>query len=307
MSQPPVTVRVPAKVNLQLSVGAKGRDGFHPLSTVFQAVSLYDEVTAQEAAPGSGISVSVRGEDIADVPLDGRNLAVRAASALAGRLGVRPDVRLHIGKGIPVAGGMAGGSADAAAALVACNALWGGGASPQDLAEVAAGLGSDVPFMLMGGTAIGSGRGERLQPVAASGRYQWVFATAYQGLSTPAVYQRFDELARGARVRVPEPVLDERVLAALRSGDPAALGSALRNDLQAAAISLQPSLQAVLDAGLAAGALGAVVSGSGPTIALLVADDDAALAVAMALAPSRLCKSLRRAFGPVAGASRLQS
>ncbi len=302
MNELQVAVRVPAKVNLQLSVGAIGSDGYHPLTTVFHAVSLFDVVTATAAAPGSAISVAVRGEDVRDVPLGPDNLAARAAAALAGELGVAADVSLQISKGIPVAGGMAGGSADAAGALVACAELWGGAAPRELLMQVAARLGSDVPFLLLGGTAIGTGRGDRLTPVLATGRQQWVFATAYEGLATPSVYRRFDELSATAGTPVPDPQVDERVIAALRSGDSSALGAALTNDLQAAAISLRPPLAALIEAGTAAGAHGAVVCGSGPTVAFLVPDVDAAMALTMGLSPSGLCRALRRAEGPVGGA-----
>ena len=298
-----MTAAAPAKVNLQLSVGAVGEDGYHPLCTVFQAVSLHDEVTAVATSRGSGVSVSVRGEAAGDVPADASNLAVRAAQILAADLGRSPDVALRIDKAIPVAGGMAGGSADAAAALLACARLWGADESRDALSPLAARLGADVPFLLMGGTAIGTGRGDLLTPVLAAGRYQWVFATSAEGLSTPGVYRRFDELAEQAGAGVPEPAVDAGVVAALRAGSPRDLGRALSNDLQAAAISLRPSLQAVLDRGVAAGALGAVVSGSGPTVAFLVADDDAAMDLTVALAPTGLCKALRRAEGPVRGAA----
>jgi 4-diphosphocytidyl-2-C-methyl-D-erythritol kinase len=295
-----VRVRVPAKINLQLAVGPLRPDGYHDLCTVFQAVSLYDEVRATSAVPGSGISITVSGEEYADVPAGPQNLAVRAAGLLADHFDVPPDVRLHVNKGIPVAGGMAGGSADAAAALVACDLLWGLSAARDELAALAAQLGSDVPFLLTGGTAIGTGRGERLSPVLVQGRFEWVVATSHVGLSTPSVYRRFDELAQDRQV--PEPVADDAVMAALRSGDPAALGAALSNDLQAPALSLRPDLQLVLDTGRAAGALGAIVSGSGPTVAFLVADGAAAMELTLALAPTGLCRSLRHAQGPVPGA-----
>ncbi len=295
-----VTVRVPAKVNLQLSVGPKGEDGYHPLSTVFQAVSIYDGVTASPVRAGSGVTLTASGEGVSEVPLGPDNLAARAALLLAERLAVPADVALHITKGIPVAGGMAGGSADAAAALVACAALWDVEVSDEVLLATAAALGSDVPFLLRGGTAVGTGRGDRLIPVLAVGTYEWVFATGYEGLATPAVYQRFDELTDEASV--PQPRIDERVLHALRCGDAVALGAALSNDLQPATLALRPSLQALLEEGLDAGALGAVISGSGPTAAFLVADGDAAMSLTMRLSPSGLCRSLRRASGPVPGA-----
>ncbi len=295
-----MTVRVPAKVNLQLSVGPVGPDGYHPLSTVFHAVSLFDDVTASRQPKGAGLRLAVRGQGVGEVPLGPSNLAARAAIALAGRVGVEPDVALLIRKGIPVAGGMAGGSADAAAALVACDALWGSHLPRAELHAIAATLGADVPFLLMGGTAIGTGRGDRLTPVLASGRFQWVFALAHEGLSTPQVYRRFDELTAGRQV--PRPAIDSAVLEALRAGSAHALGAALTNDLQDAAISVRPALRAVLDAGRDAGALGAIVSGSGPTVAFLVADDAAAMEITLALSPSGLCQSLRQAFGPVHGA-----
>lgn len=294
----PVTVRVPAKINLQLAVGPLQPSGYHELATVFQAVSLYDDVTVRPGATGSGISVSASGDEVSEIPTGPDNLAARAAAVLADATDRVPDVEIHIAKGIPVAGGMAGGSADAAATLVACDVLWGTGLSRDELESLAENLGSDVPFLLSGGTAIGTGRGEQLTSVLAVGRFDWVIATSHLGLSTPEVYGRFDELAGD----VPPPEVDGALMAALRSGDPAALGLALSNDLQAPAISLRPSLAPLLEEGLAAGALGAIVSGSGPTVAFLVADEDAALEVTMRLSPSGLTRTLRHAHGPVAGA-----
>ena len=300
MSVPPVTVRVPAKINLQLSVGPLQADGYHPLATVFQALSLYDDVTVATGDPGSGIHIGVRGPDVSGIPIDRTNLAARAARALGEHLGIAADVMIEIRKGIPVAGGMAGGSADAAAALVACSALWGGGTQRDELTRIAAGLGADVPFLLVGGTAIGTGRGDRLTPVLARGKFHWVIATAHDGLSTPQVYRRFDELA--GKHPPPTPAVDGSLLSALRSGDPRRLGDCLSNDLQPAAVSLRPSLQAVLDAGTSAGALGAVVCGSGPTVAFLVRDAESAMDITMELSPTGLCQSLRQASGPVPGA-----
>ena len=198
-----MTVRAPAKINLELAVGALRGDGFHDVATAYHAVSLYDEVIVK---PAERLSVSVAGAHgvtVEDVPRDGTNIAAAAAVALAERVGIEPAVHLHVTKGIPVAGGMAGGSADAAAALVACDALWDTGLSKTELAEIAAGLGSDVPFSLVGGTALGVGRGEVLTPVLARGRFQWVVAIADGGLSTPAVYAECDRLRDGAAV--PEP------------------------------------------------------------------------------------------------------
>ena len=298
----PVTVRVPAKVNLQLSVGPRRSDGYHDLATVFQAVSLYDDVTAEPGQPGEGITVFVTGEEASEVPAGPQNLAVRAAAALADAADTVPDVTLRITKGIPVAGGMAGGSADAAAALVACDALWGTAMQRPELAEIAAQLGADVPFLLTGGTAIGTGRGDRLTPVLTAGEFHWVVATAHEGLSTPAVFRRFDEMAAESGREVPPPELDEELMAALRSGNAARLGEVLGNDLQAPALSLRPSLEPLLDLGRSAGAIGALVSGSGPTVVFLVADAEDALDVTMALSPSGLCRTVRQATGPVPGA-----
>jgi 4-diphosphocytidyl-2-C-methyl-D-erythritol kinase len=292
-----VTVRVPAKVNLALSVGPRRADGYHDLVTVFHAVSLYDEVTAE---PGEALEVVLIGDHTDGVPAGPENLAARAAVALAGERGVEPSVRLTIRKGIPVAGGMAGGSADAAAALVACDALWQTGCTRDDLHEIASTLGSDVPFLLYGGTAIGTGRGERLTPALTHGEFHWVFALADGGLSTPEVYAACDRL-RGDR-QVPQPTVDAAMMAALRAGDPRALAAALHNDLEPAALSLHPALRATLRAGREAGALGGLVSGSGPTCAFLARDADAALDVAVALTASGTCRTVRRAHGPAAGA-----
>ncbi len=288
-----VSVRVPAKVNLFLGVGAPRDDGFHEVTTVLQAVSLYDDVFA---VPGEDVTCTVAGEGAGLVPPGDGNLAVAAARLLAERTGVAPAVALRLDKDIPVAGGMAGGSADAAGALVACDALWQSGATKPQLAELAAELGSDVPFLLSGGTALGVGRGEQLTPVLARGSYHWVFALADRGLATEKVYAEHD------RQPPPAPVQPDDVLAALRSGDVKALAAALHNDLQAAALRLRPSLQRTLDTGLDLGAVGAVLSGSGPTCAFLVADEEAGVALAAALAGAGVCRSVRTATGPVPGA-----
>ncbi|MFJ3144784.1 4-(cytidine 5'-diphospho)-2-C-methyl-D-erythritol kinase [Streptomyces halstedii] len=293
-----VTVRVPAKVNVRLSVGAARPDGFHDLANVFLAVGLYDEVTV---APAETLRITCSGPDAAQVPLDATNLAARAATALAERYGISPDVHLHIAKDIPVAGGMAGGSADGAAALVACDALWSTGASRDELLAICAELGSDVPFSLIGGAALGVGRGERLTPIEVGGTFHWVFAVADGGLSTPAVYAEFDRLTEGTPV--PAPTAPPALLDALRKGDTAGLADALGNDLQPAALSLRPSLADTLAAGTAAGALAALVSGSGPTTAFLAADAEAARKVADALAASGTCRGVRTAVSPAPGAT----
>ncbi|MGW0189445.1 4-(cytidine 5'-diphospho)-2-C-methyl-D-erythritol kinase [Streptomyces sp. NPDC003362] len=294
-----VTVRVPAKVNVQLAVGAARPDGFHDLANVFLAVGLYDEVTATPS-PG-GLRVTCSGPDAGQVPLDRTNLAARAAEALAARYGRTPDVHLHIAKDIPVAGGMAGGSADGAAALLACDALWQTGASRPELLEICAELGSDVPFSMVGGAALGTGRGEMLTELEVGGTFHWVFALADGGLSTPAVFREFDRLTEGTDV--PEPVASPELLTALAKGDAHALAATLVNDLQPAALSLRPSLADTLAAGTAAGALAALVSGSGPTTAFLCESATAAEKVAETLSASRTCRSVRVTVGPVPGAT----
>jgi 4-diphosphocytidyl-2-C-methyl-D-erythritol kinase len=298
-----VTVRVPAKVNLQLAVGGPRSDGYHDIATVFQAVSLYDDVTASAGAT-EHIRVTVEGPQAALVPDGEDNLAVRAARLLAERAGVVPAVDLHLLKTIPVAGGMAGGSADAAGALLACDALWGTGLARRDLLELAAELGSDVPFGLIGGTAVGLGRGERLIPALARGHFEWVFALADGALSTPRVYAECDRL-RAGRV-LPQPRVCDEVMTALRAGNAEALGRALRNDLQPAACSLRPSLRLALEVGVDYGALGGIVSGSGPTVAFLVRDHEHGLDLAVALTASGVCRGVKRAYGPVHGARAIE-
>ncbi|MEV5171523.1 4-(cytidine 5'-diphospho)-2-C-methyl-D-erythritol kinase [Streptomyces flaveolus] len=293
-----VTVRVPAKVNVQLAVGAARPDGFHDLANVFLAVGLYDEVTV---TPADELRITCEGPDAGQVPLDDTNLAARAAIALAGRRGIEPKVHLHIAKDIPVAGGMAGGSADGAGALLACDRLWGTGASRAELLAICAELGSDVPFSLVGGAALGVGRGERLTALEVGGTFHWVFAMAGRGLSTPAVFREFDRLAEGREI--PEPVASAELLEALAKGDVEGLAAAVSNDLEPAALSLFPELADTLEAGRGAGALAALVSGSGPTTAFLTRDAGSAEKVAVALRASGTCGAVRVAAGPVAGAT----
>lgn len=295
-----VTVRTPAKVNIDLSVGPLRDDGYHDLVTVFHAVSIYDDITVQPAEPGAGVTLTVTGEETDGVPTDESNLAVKAVLLLAKHTGIKPDVNIAIRKHIPVAGGMAGGSADAAGALVACDALWHSEQPKATLSDLAAELGSDVPFALHGGTAIGTGRGEQLTPALARGTYHWVFATSRKGLSTPRVYAECDRL-RGPGFNEPA-AMSSHVMSALRSGDPAELGRSLDNDLQRAALSLRPDLGLVLEVGDDYGALGGIVSGSGPTCAFLVRDDEHALDLSVALSSSGVCDRVLRATGPVPGA-----
>jgi len=300
-----IKVRVPAKVNVQLGVGGLRADGFHDLANVFFAVALGDEVTA---TAGEGVTLSCEGPDAAVVPLDDSNLAARAARLLAARHGIEaPGVHLHIAKAIPVAGGMAGGSADGAAALLACDALWGLETPFETLLELAAELGSDVPFALVGGVALGRGRGEILEPLPVAGTFHWVFAVAEGGLSTPAVFRECDRLREEAgtgfsEADVPTPDADPALLAALADGDPVALAAALANDLQPAALSLRPSLADTLNAGTEAGALAALVSGSGPTCAFLAKDAEAARAVPPARRECGTSRTAHATHGPVPGA-----
>lgn len=291
---PVVTVRAPAKVNLHLAVGPLRADGFHPLDTVYQAVSLYDDVTVTDAHAWS-IGVTAVGDvDVSDVPLDGANLAVRAGRALAAHHGTDRCARIEVAKGIPVAGGMAGGSADAAAALVALDRLWDLGTSDDGLLALAARLGSDVPFALLGGTAHGTGRGEVVEPVDDDGTWWWVVVPDAGGLSTPAVYAAFDDLGRGGG-----SIGADDVRAALGTRDAGELGAALRNDLEEAALHLRPALVATRDALRAAGAT-TLLSGSGPTYLGLARDHEAAHRVRQALLDRGLLAVV--ATGPVAGA-----
>jgi 4-diphosphocytidyl-2-C-methyl-D-erythritol kinase len=294
-----VRVRVPAKINLALKVGAPRPDGYHPLATVYQAVSVYDELHAAWADPDE-FDVVVSGEGADLVPLDDSNLAIRAAKLLA-RTHAPNDslgVSLSIKKSIPVAGGLAGGSANGAAALLACAVLWDLDVSADEMRGLAAALGSDVPFALLGGTAVGSGRGEDVAPALAQGTYHWVLAFGFHGLSTAAVYRRFDELSPNAA----PPEVPADLMNALRGGDPRLLARALSNDLEPAALDLQPRLRTVLQTGLEYGALGGLVSGSGPTCAFLVDDEPAAVDLSVSLSAEGVCRAVRRATGPVTGA-----
>jgi 4-diphosphocytidyl-2-C-methyl-D-erythritol kinase len=292
-----VTARVPAKINLELMVGPLRPDGFHHLATVFQAVGLHDDITVE---PAGDWGITVNGPYAHLVPADDSNLALRAARLLATEAGIDAPVHITIDKDIPVAAGMAGGSADAAGALLACDALWGVWSSKAALNELGARLGSDVPFALLGGTAMGSGRGDQLAPVLGRGRYTWVLALSDVGLSTPKVYAECDRLRSG--LRVPEPTASAAMMTALRSGDATSLGRALSNDLQPAALSLQPPLEEVLRTGMDNGALGGIISGSGPTVAFLVSDTERSLDLAVALTASGAAPSVKRAVGPVRGA-----
>jgi len=295
-----VTVRVPAKVNLQLSVGPREADGFHNLVTVFQAISIYDDVTITKLEPGSGITIAITGDQTHGVPADSTNLAVKAAQLIADEYDFVIDAHIEIKKSIPVAGGMAGGSADAAAVIVGLSELYELDISREESLEFGARLGSDVPFMITGGTAIGQGRGDQLTAALSRGTYHWVLALSSVGLSTPAVYQECDRLRAGLDIAAPQT--SDALMQSLLAADPKAVGIALQNDLQSAACSLRPALTLVLDVGEEYGALGAIVSGSGPTVAFLVENEEQGLDLAVALTSSGVVGNVARAFGPVPGA-----
>ncbi|ATD70073.1 MULTISPECIES: 4-(cytidine 5'-diphospho)-2-C-methyl-D-erythritol kinase [Gordonia] len=297
-----VTARAPSKVNLHLGVGPRRADGYHDLVTVFQALSLHDDVRVARAHE---LTVAVRGEGAGSVPADASNLAARAAQALAEWADRSAHVAIEIEKTIPVAGGMAGGSADAAGALVALAHLWKLDISRDDLAEIAADLGSDVPFALHGNTALGTGRGEQLMQVLSRGEFHWVLALAREGLSTPAVYRELDRL-RESRSDETDDDSDflrrpDDLMQALASGSPRAVAPLLHNDLQPAALSLQPTLRRTLRAGVDAGALKGIVSGSGPTCAFLCADEQSAVNVAAELSGAGVARAVRTASGPAPG------
>ena len=295
-----VIVRVPAKINLQLAVGPLGQDGFHEVTTVFQAISLFDDVSVKFATENSGTQLTLSGATAGGVPTDDENLAIRAAKLMSDKYDLTTDLAIHLKKEIPVGGGMAGGSADAAGVIVAIDSLFEIGLSRDEMESVAAQLGSDVPFGISGGIAIGRGRGDQLTPALSRGSYHWVLALSGQGLSTPAVYQECDRLREG--LDIANPQVSDAMMQALRAGDAVALGAALSNDLQPAACSLRPALRLVLDVGRDYGALGGIVSGSGPTVAFLVEDEEKSMDLTVALSSSGVVAGVVRASGPVHGA-----
>ena len=292
-----VEVQAPAKVNLQLSVGPKEADGYHQVVTVFQAVSLMDVIKISES---DQFGISIKGDYTTGVPLDQSNLIFKAVQLMSEKFDTSTSLDFEINKSIPVAGGMAGGSADAAASLLGIDQLYGLGLTKDELAEVAREIGSDVPFMLHGGTAVGRGRGDEITPALSRGTYHWVIAVSSSGLSTPAVYGECDRLRTGLDIKA--PTLNDELLQSLLSGDSVRVGKSLNNDLQAAACSLRPALRLILDTGQEYGALGGIVSGSGPSVAFLVADEDHSLDLAVALTSSGVVGSVARAQGPVPGA-----
>ena len=300
-----VVARVPAKVNLQLSVGPLGSDGYHEVTTVFQAISLFDDLSVATAPVGNGLSIDITGQTSNGVPADSSNLAIRAAELMIKNYDLPADLAIKLKKEIPVAGGMAGGSADAAGVIVGLDSLFELGLSRDEMESVGSKIGSDVPFSICGGVAIGSGRGDQITPALAKGNYFWVLALSNQGLATPSVYQECDRLREGLSIATPQ--VSEPLMQALRAGDAKALGKALSNDLQSAACSLRPALRLVLDVGVDYGALGGIVSGSGPTVAFLVSSDEHAMDLTVALNASGVVSSVARATGPVSGARIIES
>lgn len=292
-----VTVRVPGKVNVYLGVGPREFSGYHELATIFQAVGIYDEVTVSAA---DSLTISGLGQFADQIPTDETNLAWKAAELVARACGEEPNIHIQIDKSIPIAAGMAGGSADAAATLVACDAFWNAGIPRDQLDAMAATLGSDVPFMLHGGCALGVGRGDVLSPVMIRGSFHWVFATFDEGLSTAQIYEKTDEM-RGLEFE-DEPEVPTELLSALARGDAPTLGRLLHNDLQLAATTSRPQLGRVLEQGIDSGALGAIISGSGPTCAFLVRDESSAIDLVVALKATGLVDDVLRTHGPVHGA-----
>lgn len=304
------------KINLHLGVSDLRHDGYHDLHTVFQAVRLQEQVTVMESQRGEE-TVTVSGHDAHLVPTDETNLAVRALRAIQAFAGQDvPTVSLHIDKGVPVAGGMAGGSADAAAALVAATDFYFTrhpatrdlpAPTSEQLHRVAAELGADVPFCLLGGTALGTGRGDELVSVIAHGPYHWALATDKRGLSTPSVFAQLDRQREKERNESrPERRAGDSddLLRAVITGDPDILAQHLVNDLQAPAISLLPTLRQTLAIGREAGALASIVSGSGPTVAMLCRDESHAVDVATAVSVSGTASATLTTTSP-AGAARL--
>ncbi len=291
------TVRVPGKINLQLSVGPLAKDGYHELATVFQSVSLYDEVTLKLI---DSDEIIVNAEGKIGIPEGKDNLAYQAVDLMRKKFEVKDGIEIKIKKEIPIAGGMAGGSANAGAAIVGFDSLFSLGLSRNEMELIGSQLGADVPFTISGGTAIGTGRGDRITPVLSRGNYFWVLALSSSGLSTPAVYNECDRLREGLDIAAPH--VSDELVQALSRGDATALGKVLVNDLQPAACSLKPALRLILDVGLDYGALGGIVSGSGPTVAFLAESEDHALDLVVALTSSGVVGNVLRAQGPVPGA-----
>jgi 4-diphosphocytidyl-2-C-methyl-D-erythritol kinase len=293
-----VTVRAPAKINIYLGVGKVRPDGFHPLETLYQAVSLYDDVTVTGAEEWS-VTTTAGGPQVdgGAIPDDDTNIAIRAGKALIAHHGLERVAAIEVRKSIPVAGGMAGGSADAAATLVALDRLWNLGTSDEDLLAIAADLGSDVPFALVGGTAHGTGRGEVVTPVEDNGSWWWVVVFSDEGLSTQSVYAAFDIGEYGVAEYGIDPVRFEM----LREARPGIMQVLVRNDLEDAAFDLRQDLERTAEEILECGADAVLLSGSGPTLLGSARDADHAREVAAELV-ERGHERTTIVHGPVAGA-----
>lgn len=285
-----ITASAPGKINIFFKVGALQENGYHDVLSVYQALDIRETVTVGAA---SNWQVSVSGdlsaEQIAAVPTGEENLVVRAAKVISSlaKLDSPKPINFEITKNVPVAGGMGGGSADAAAALLAVDELWCTGVDGEALITAAAQLGADIPFSLLGGTAIGVGKGDELEPIDGVKKLHWVLVPMDAGLSTPRVYAKLDEIraSRGEDpTQIESPSVSSALINALQYGDAHEVAKHLHNDLQEAAISLMPELSITMHAGLAAGALAAMVSGSGPTVAMLAESEDAAESLANHLA-----------------------
>ncbi|TLP76826.1 4-(cytidine 5'-diphospho)-2-C-methyl-D-erythritol kinase [Nesterenkonia sphaerica] len=325
-----VTAVAPGKVNLSLRVGPLRPDGYHEVATLYYAVSLYEEVIA---SPRSDevitVSLSERssftgvehrdplsgGTVPAQIPLDEQNLAYQAAALLREHLRSRDaatlsfpgterpsyGVDLTIIKNVPIAGGMGGGSADAAATLVACSALWEAGLTKEQLADLGARLGADVPFAIVGGAAVGQGLGETLSPLLTRGELHLVMVPSSTGLSTPEVYQKLDSMRASVSLTVDPPELDHDLIRAACAADAEMITTLMTNDLQAPAVAMLPALDDMMDAGMAEGAMQGMVSGSGPTVMFLARDAAAAHQLATSL-QERLDVWAIPVSGPAAGA-----
>lgn len=290
-------VRVPGKINLQLSVGPLQKDGYHELATVFQSVSLYDDLTLTVI---DSEEIVIESDGKSGIPDGKENLAFRAAELMRRRFDIESGISIKIKKEIPIAGGMAGGSANAGATIVGIDSLFGLGLNRNEMEKLGSEIGADVPFTISGGTAIGTGRGDRITPVLSRGVYHWVLALSSSGLSTPAVYNECDRLREGMDIVAPH--VSDELLQSLTHGDAKSLGKKLVNDLQPAACSLKPALRLILDVGIDYGALGGIVSGSGPTVAFLAENEEHALDLVVALTSSGVVGNVVRAQGPVPGA-----
>jgi len=327
---PTVRVHAPGRLAVFLRVGAVRPGGGHEVAGAYQAVSLRDEV---HAAADDEFLVSFVGGDVpvVDAPTDEGNLALQAARLLARRLGHSGGVRLEIVKNLPVGGGLGGAAADAAAALVACDALWEAGLGRDQLMELAGELGADrygadrfdtdddalasvdpgtarmraaVRFALAGGTAVGTGREAVLSPALSQGRFHWVLVVREPGMESAEVYRELDRHRERHRRELPPaasaPEVEAGVLQALRAGEPAMLAEVLQNDLQAPALMMAPELADVIELGERNGALAGVIGGTGPTVAFLAEDRDAAIALQIALSAGR--HRALHVTGPVHGA-----